>query len=171
VLEGRCRLDIVGFGAANTGGTGLSGNALATLNDQSITDRGNFTVAAAGSAPSSTLFLLDNDFSRSVGTNRAAVRFVNVAPGTGTTPNTFVVFTGTLGAGGTLTANNIGVGSPTTFNTLASGSNAFTILNGHDIAISGSAATLNSQGGTVNTIAIVPNTSGSFQLINLPRCS
>jgi hypothetical protein len=159
-----------GFGAANTGGTGLSGNALATLNDQSIADGGNFTVAATGPAPSPTLFLLDNDFSGSVGTNQAAVRFVNLAPGTGTTPNTFVVFPGTLGAGGTLTANNIAVGSPTTF-TLASGSNAFTILNGHDIVISGSAATLNLQGGTVNTIAIVPNTSGGFQLINLPRCS
>jgi hypothetical protein len=50
--------------------------------------------------------------------------------------------------------------------------NAFTILNGHDIVIAGSAATLNLQGGTVNTLAIVPNTaSGGFQLINIPRCS
>jgi hypothetical protein len=67
---------------------------------------------------------------------------VNLAPGTGTPANTFVVFTGVLGSGGTLTATNIEVGSPTTFNTVASGSNAFTILNGHNIVISGSAATL-----------------------------
>ncbi len=74
-------------------------------------------------------------------------------------------------AGGTLTVTNFAVGAPTTFNTVASGANAFTILNGHDIVVSGSAATLTLQGGTVNTLAIVPNTSGGFQLINLPRCS
>jgi hypothetical protein len=91
--------------------------------------------------------------------------------GTGTTANTFVVFTGTLGSGGTLTATNIEVGAPTPFNIVTSGSNAFTILHGHNIVISGSAATLNLQGGTVNTIATVPSTSGGLQLINLPRCS
>ena len=75
-----------------------------------------------------------------------------------------------IGAVGTLTATNIAVGSPTTFNTVTSGSNAFTILNGHAIVISGSAANAQLAGGTVNTLAIVPNTSGGFQLINLPRC-
>jgi hypothetical protein len=51
-------------------------------------------------------------------------------------------------------------------------SNAFTMLSGHDIVISGSAATVNLEGGTVNTIAIVPTTtSGDFPLIKLPRCS
>lgn len=156
-----------GFGASNTGGTGLSGNALATLSNQSMTVGGNFAVVAMGSATSPTLFLLDNTFAGSLGTNQTAVRFVNLAPGTA---NPFTVFTGVLGAGGTITASNIAVGSPTTFNTVASGSNAFTVLNGHDIVISGGAATLNLQGGTVNTIAIVPNTSDGFQLINLPRC-
>ena len=157
-----------GFGATNTGGTGLSGNALATLNSQSITPGGNYTVVATGSAPSPTLFLLDNTISGSLGTNQAAVRFVNLAPGTA---NPFTVFNGVLGAGGTMIATDIAVGSPTTFNTMASGSNAFTILNGHDIVVSGNAATLNLQGGSVNTLAIVPNTSGGFQLINLPRCA
>jgi len=80
------------------------------------------------------------------------------------------VFTGVLGASGTITATDIAVGSPTTFNTVASGSNAFTILDGHDIVIEGSAATLNLQGGTVNTVAIVPIESGGFQLINIQRC-
>ena len=157
-----------GFGAANTSGTGLSGNALASLNDQSITAGGDYTVVATGSATSPTLFLLDNTISASLGTNQAAVRFVNLAPGTA---NPFTVFAGVLGAGGTMIATNIAVGSPTTFNTVASGSNAFTILNGHDIVVSGNAATLNLQGGSVNTLAIVPNTSGGFQLINLPRCA
>ncbi len=159
-----------GFGAANTAGTGLSGNALSTLNNQSITAGGNYTVVATGSATSPTLFLLDNTISGSLGTNQAAVRFVNLAPGTGTTANTFVVFTGTIGAGGTITATDIAVGSPTTFNTVASGPNAFTILNDHEIVIVGSAATLNLQGGNVNTIAIVPIESGGFQLINIQRC-
>jgi hypothetical protein len=163
---------LFGFGAANAGGTGLSGNALATLNNQSITDGGNYTVAATGSATSPTLFLLDNNFSGSLATNQAAVRFVNLAPGTGTTANTFTVLRGTLGSGTTVVATNIAVGSPTTLSTAASGSNAFTILQGHNTVISGSAATLNLQAGTVNTLAIVSNTaSGGFQLINIPRCS
>jgi len=157
-----------GFGATTSGGTGLSGNALATLNSRSITAGGNYTVVATGSATSPTLFLLDNTISGSLGTNQAAVRFVNLAPGTA---NPFTVFTGVLGAGGTMIATDIAVGSPTTFNTVTSGSNAFTILNGHDIVISGSAATLNLSGGSVNTLAIVPNTSDGFQLINLPRCA
>jgi hypothetical protein len=68
-------------------------------------------------------------------------------------------------------ATSIAVGSPTTFSTVTSGSNAFTSLTGHNIVISGSAATLNLQAGTVNTIAIVPSTtSGGFELINIPRC-
>jgi hypothetical protein len=158
------------FGAANIGGTGLSGTALATLNNQNVTANGNYAVVATGSAASPMLFTLDNTFSGTLGANQAAVRFVNLAPGSGSTPNAFVVFIGVIGAGGTLTATDIAVGAPTIFNAVTSGSNAFTILNGHDIVISGSAATLNLQAGTVNTIAIVPDTSGGFQLINLPRC-
>jgi hypothetical protein len=159
-----------GFGAANTGGTGSSGNALATLSNQSITAGGNFTVVATGSATSPTLFLLDDSSSGSLATNQAAVRFVNLAPGAA---NPFNVLTGTIGGGPTtVTATNIAVGSPTPFNTVTSGSDAFTTLNGHDIVISGTAATLTVQGGTVNTIAIVPNgTSDGFRLVNLPRCS
>ncbi len=43
---------------------------------------------------------------------------------------------------------------------------------GHTTDISGSAATLILQAGTVNTVAIVPDaTLGGFRLINLPRCS
>ena len=155
------------FGAANTGDTGLSGNALASLNNQSITAGGNYTVVATGSATSPTLFLLDNTITGSLGTNQAAVRFVNLAPGT---VNPFTVFAGVVGAGGTLMAANIAVGSATTFSTMASGSNAFTILNGHDIVISGSPATLTLSAGSVNTVAIVPNPLGGFQVINIQRC-
>jgi hypothetical protein len=157
------------FGAANTGGTGLSGTALATLGNQIIPAGGDFTVVATGTATSPTLFLLDNSFSGSLGTNQAAIRFVNLAPGAVSPISAFI---GAIGAGGSPAATNMAVGSPTTFHTVASGSNAFTILHGHEIAVSGSAATLNLLGGSVNTLAIVPNTtSGGFRLINLPRCS
>ena len=159
-----------GFGAANTGGTGLSGSALATLENQSITDGGNFTVAAAGSAASPTLFLLDNNFSGTLAASEAAVRFVNLAPATGTTPNNFTVLKGVLGQGHTLVQGNIAVGAPTTFSIVTSGSNVYTILRGHTTVVSGSAATLNLQAGSVNTVAIVPNTSDGFQLINIQRC-
>jgi hypothetical protein len=159
-----------GFGAASAGGTGLSGVAIATLNNQSIPAGGNFTVVTAGSATSAKLFLLDNTFAGSLGGNQAAVRFVNLAPETGTTANTFTVLKGTLGVDGALIASDIAVGAPTPFTTVTSGSNAFTILQGHTTMISGSDGTVTLQAGTVNTLAIVP-TSGGFQLINIPRCS
>jgi hypothetical protein len=157
---------LFGFGSAS--GTGLSGNALATLNNQNIAVGGNYTVVAMGAAASPTLLLLDNNFSGTLAANQAAVRFVNLAPGT---VNLFTVFSGVLGAGGTLLSSNIEVGAPTAFSTVSSGSSQFTILNGHDTAISGAAASLNLQAGSVNTVAIVPTTSGGFQLINLTRCS
>lgn len=159
-----------GFGAANTGGTGLSGSALATLNGQSVTDGGNLTMVAAGSATSPTLFLFDNNFSGSLTTNETAVRFVNLAPGADATANTFTVLKGVLGQGHTVLAPSIAVGAPTTFSTVTSGSNVYTILKAHEVVISGGAATLNLEAGTANTVAIVPNTSGGFQLINIPRC-
>ena len=161
-----------GFGAANTGGTGLSGVAIATLNNKSISAGGNFTVATAGSTTSATLFLLDNTFSGTLASNQAAVRFVNLAPETATTVNAFNVIKGTLGVDGALIAAEIAVGAPTAFSTVTSGSNAFTILQGHTTVISPSEGTINLQAGTANTIAIVPNpASGGFQLINIPRCS
>ncbi len=159
-----------GFGAANTGGTGLRGGELATLSSQGIAAAGSYTVAAAGSATSPTLFLLDSNFAGALAANEAAVRFVNLAPATDTAPNTFTVLKGVLGQGHTLVQSNIAVGSPTTFNAVASGSSVYTILKGHETAISGSAATINVQAGTVTTVAIVPSTSGGFQLISIPRC-
>lgn len=157
-----------GFGAANSGATGLSGSELATLTAKNLWAGGDFTVVATGSSTSPTLFLLDNTFSGSLGASQAAIRFVNLAPGA---ENPFNVLVGELGAGGTVIASNIAVGSPSTFSTVTSGPNAFTIFKSHEVAISGSAATVTVQGGTVNTVAIVSTASGGFQLINVPRCS
>jgi len=158
-----------GFGAADAGGTALSGAALATLDDQTMTAGGDVTVVAAGPAAGPTLFLLDNTFPGPLATNQAAVRFVNLAP---EAPLLFNVFLGVLGSGGTMAAPNIAVGAPTGYATVTSGSNAFTILNGHNIVISGNAATLVLPAGSVNTVAIVPGaTAGSYQLVNIPRCS
>lgn len=162
-----------GFGAANAAGTGLGGDALATLSDQSITEAGNFTVAATGSAASPAVFVLSNDFSAStLASTQAAVRFVNLAPGTGENPNIFNVLTGDIGSGPTAVfATQLAAGAPSAFRAVASGSSAYSILLGHSVAVTGSAATLDLQAGTVNTIAIVPDpASGSFQLINIPRC-
>jgi hypothetical protein len=161
-----------GFGAANPGGTGLSGSALATSSGQSITVGGSYIVAATGPATGPTIFLLDDSYSGTLPSNRAAVRFVNLAPGTSTTPNNFAIFLGTFGAGGTLHAANPAVGAPTTFTAVPSGSNAFSVIRNHEVppAITGTPGTLNLQAGSVNTIAIVPTASGGVQLVNLPRC-
>ena len=156
-----------GFGTANTGGTGVSGGMLATLSDQNIAASGNYTVAAAGSGVHALLFLLDNNFSGSLGSNQAAVRFVNLAPAA--TPHT--VSSGTGSGSTTTVASNLALGASSPFTTVTSGSNAYTVVNGGNTVVSGSAGTLNLQAGTVSTIAIVPGTAaGTFQLINIPRC-
>ena len=157
-------LTTFGFGAANTGGTALSGNTLATLPNQTIANGGNFTVAAIGHGVHSILYMLNNTFSGTLGSNQAAVRFVNLAA----TANPFNVMMGT-----TLHATNLDEGTASTFATVPSGTTAFSILQGEQVALSGSGATLNLQAGTVNTVAIVHNgTMGAgFRLITIPRCS
>ena len=156
-----------GVGAANTGGTALSGGALATLNNQSIAASGNYTVAAVGSGMHALLFLIDNSFSGSLGSNQAAVRFVNLAP----SANPHTVSSGTGSGSTTTVASNLALGASSTFTTVTSGSHAYTVVNGGNTVVSGSAGTLNLQAGTINTIAIVPGTAaGTFQLINVPRC-
>jgi hypothetical protein len=157
-----------GFGASNTGGTGLDGQPLSTLGNQTIAAGGNYIVAASGSGIHSLMFMLDNSFSGSLASNQAAIRFVNLAPST----SPFTVLPGTAGSGNTTpVASNLALGAATAFTTVTSGSNAYTVLNGQTTAISGSAGTLNLTAGSVNTIAIVPATAaGTFQLVNIPRC-
>jgi len=160
-----------GFGAANSGGTGLSGSAIASLANQNIAAGGTYTVVATGSASSPALFLLDDAFAGPLPPNQAAIRFVNLAPGTGTPANNFTVLKGTLGSGPTqLVEPNIVVGAPTPFAMVASGANDYTVLKGHETVVTGSAAALFLAAGGVNTAAIIPTASGGFQLINIPRC-
>jgi hypothetical protein len=159
-----------GFGAANTSGTDLSGAALSTLNNQTVKGGGNYTMVATGSAASPQLYLLDNNSTASVGTNQAAVRFVNLAPGPATLPNIFYVFTSWPPVqDGALFEASLLVGSPTKFRPVASGPTSFTTIIGHDMETVNTNS-VNLQAGTVNTIAIVPNPSGGHQLIAIPRC-
>lgn len=159
-----------GFGAANTTGTALNANALATLPNQPLTDGGDYTVAAVGNGVHSLLYMLNNSFSGTLGSNQAAVRFVNLAA----TADSFNVSVGTGGGGSTTVhATNLQLGVASTFATVPSGTTAFSISQGEQVVLSGSAGTLNLQGGTVNTVAIVHNGAmgAGFRLINLPRCS
>jgi len=159
-----------GFGTANVGGTALTGNALATLNNQTVAAGGNYTMVATGSAASPQLYLLDNSFSGSLGTNQAAVRFLNLAPGPNTLPNVFYVFTSWPPVeSSALFEASLLVGAPSTFRAVASGPTSFSIIIGHLIETLNTAS-VSLQAGTVNTIAIVPNPSGGHQLINIPRC-
>ena len=157
-------LTTFGFGTANSGGTALSGSSLATLANQTITTGGDFTVAAVGNGVHSLVYMLNNSFSGSLGSNQAAVRFVNLAAAT----NPFNVMIGSAAH-----ATNLELGAASSFATVAGGSTAFSILQGQEVALSGSAATLDLQSGTVNTVAIVHNGSmgSGFKLVNLPRCN
>jgi hypothetical protein len=159
-----------GFGAANTAGTGLSGAAISTLNNQSIKAGGDYTMVATGSAASPQLYLLDNNSSASLGANQAAVRFVNLSPGPASLPYIFYVFTSWPPVqDGALFEASLLVGSPSAFRPVASGTTSFTTIIGHAMETVNTNP-VNLQAGSVNTIAIVPNSSGGHQLITIPRC-
>ena len=158
-----------GIGLPNAAGTALNSNTLATLNNQTITDGGNYTVLAGGNVIHPSVILLDNRFSGTLGANQAAVRFVNLAAAS---QFPFTVLKGTVGSGPTtVVQTDITFRSATPFSTVTSGSNAYSIMSNHEAAISGNDATLDLQGGTVNTVVIVRTLSGNFQLINVPSCS
>jgi hypothetical protein len=161
-----------GIGLANASGTALNSNAFVTLDNQTITDGGNYTVLGGGNVIHPSVVLLDNRFSGTLGANEAAVRFVNLAGGSEGPLN---VSKGTAGSGPTtVVQSNMGFRDATPFSTVASGANAYTITytNGNQPLITGSDATLNLQAGTINTIVIsrLNPPSGSFRLINVPSC-
>jgi hypothetical protein len=157
-----------GVGVANASGTALNGTTLGTLNNQPIAAGGNYTVLAGGNVGHPSVVLLDNSFSGTLGANQAAVRFVNLAAGS---EFPFDVLKGTAGSGPTtVVQTGLTFRSATPFSTVTSGSNAYSIMSNNQAAISGSDATLNLQAGTVNTVVIVRNLSGNFQLITIPRC-
>ena len=159
-----------GFGAANAGGTALAGNALATLNNQTIAAGGDYTMVATGSAASPQLYLIDNSFSGSPGANQAAVRFLNLAPGPNPIPNIFYAFKAWPPVDAdALFAAGLMVGTPSDFKATASGATTFYTIIGHEMETLGTHP-VNLQAGSVNTLVIVPKPSGGFQLINIPRC-
>ena len=160
-----------GFGAANTGGTGLSGSALVTSNNETIVAGGSYTVVATGSAANPSLFVFSNTLSSELGTNQAGLRFANFAPNTGTTVYNYVFYRGAITGGVSPLAINVPFGGISTFSIVPSGATTFSVLQvpGHTVVMDGtSSATL--QGGSVNTMALVPTASGGFQLMHLPRC-
>lgn len=156
-----------GIGAANSAGTAITGAALASLINQNIADGGNYTVLAGGNVGHPSVVLLNNSVSGTVGANQAAVRFVNLAAAA---EFPFTVLKGTAGSGTTV-QTDLTFRSATPFSTVTSGSNEYSIMSNQQAVISGSAATLNLQGGTINTIAIVRNpATQAFQLVSIPAC-
>src|SRR5215213_5019020 len=156
-----------GIGLANASGTALNSSTFVTLDDQTITDGGNYTVIAGGAVQHPSVVLLDNRFSGTLGANQAAVRFVNLAGGS---EGPMDVLKGTAGSGSTTVVQiNMGFRDATPFSTVTSGSNAYTVTyNGSSQPlISGTDATLNLQAGTVNTIVIsrLNPPTGNFKLI------
>jgi hypothetical protein len=151
----------------------LNSNTFVTLDNQTITDGGNYTVLAGGNVAHPSVVLLDNRFSGTLGANQAAVRFVNLAGGS---EGPLDVLKGTAGSGPTtVVQTNMGFRDATPYSIVTSGSDAYTILytNNNQPLISGNDATLNLQPGTVNTIVIsrLNPPTGNFRLINLPSCS
>ena len=158
-----------GIGLPNATGTALNSNTLATLSNQTLTDGGNYTVLAGGNVIHPSVVLLDNSVSGTLGTNQAAVRFVNLAA---SSEFPFTVLKGTVGSGTTVVQNNIAFRGATPFSTVTSGSNAYSIIYNHEPIISGANATLNLQPGTVTTVVIVRDpATNNFVLRSVPSCS
>jgi hypothetical protein len=149
-----------GIGIPNASGTALNSATLVTLDDQTISAGGNYTVLAGGNVIHPSVVLLDNRVSGTLGNNQAAVRFVNLAA---SAEFPFTVLKGTAEV-----QSNIAFRGATPFSTVASGANAYTIMYNNAPAIS---ATLNLQGGTVNTVVIVRTLAGLFELVTVPSCS
>jgi hypothetical protein len=159
-----------GIGLANSTGTGLSSDALATLINQTIADGGNYTVLAGGNAIHPSVVLLNNSVTGTLGANQTAVRFVNLAAAS---EFPFTVLKGTVGSGETsVVQTDIAFRGATPFTTVTSGANAYTIMYNHEPIIRGNDATLNLQAGTVNTVVIVRMNppDGDFRLITVPSC-
>jgi hypothetical protein len=158
------------FGAANTGGTGISGTALETMT-QNLTAGGNVTVVATGTA-ADPQFLVFNNTTTTVPSGQTAVRFVNLVPSlTGGASSTFNVFTGTTTTGTPLASSIAFASQPTTFSNITPGSTTFTFTNSAGNTIFSNSTGLNLTAGTVNTVAILPNATGTgFQLVNLTAC-
>jgi hypothetical protein len=161
-----------GFGAANTGGTALTGSTLATLANQTITTGGNYIVVATGPATSPTLFMLDNSYTGvTLATNQAAFRFVNLVEAPATDTNNFAVFSGVFGVDATFIAQQLVTGTPTSWRITTSGSQKFSMLRNHEEPPAVPEVTFNLQAGSANTIAVVTKPSGGYQLIHIPSCS
>jgi hypothetical protein len=158
------------FGTANTGGTGISGTALETMT-QNLTAGGNVTIVATGTA-ADPQFLVFNNTSTTVPSGQTAVRFVNLTPAlTGGASSTFNVFTGTTTTGTPLASSVAFASQPTSFANITPGSTTFTFTNSAGNTIFTNSTGLNLTAGTVNTVALVPNATGTgFQLINLTAC-
>ena len=142
-------------------GNVLLGNLLAAAADLQ---------AAIGEDPSRPdLWLQLGEIQGHLGANQAAVRFVNLAA---TSEFPFTVLKGTLGSEPTTVVKaDMAFRDATPFSIVTSGFNAYSILYNNEAVISGSDATLDLQPGSVNTVVIVRNLSGNFELINIPRCS
>jgi hypothetical protein len=162
---------IFGFGAANSGGTGLSGNPVVSSNNETIAAGGKYTVVATGSAANPSLFVFGNTLSSELTANQAGLRFANFAANTGTAVYNYVFYRGAIAGGASPLALNVPFGGISTFSIVPSGSTSFSVLQvpGHNIIFDGTiSATL--AGGSVNTMALVRNASGDLQLLHLPRC-
>lgn len=159
------------FGTANTGGTGISGTALSTQT-QNFTAGGNYTIVATGTATNPSFVVLNNNsFTGTVATGQTAVRFVNLVPTlSGGATSTLDVFTGT--GTGTQQANDVTFGTTSNFVQIPSGSTTLTFRDAAGNTVFTNTGTgLNLATGSINTVAILPNATGTgYQLINVNAC-
>jgi len=156
------------FGTANSGGTGISGTALATSTANLTTD-GNFTVVAAGTAANPQIFFLNNTTTAPTGTN-AALRFISTV-----TSGSFDVFLSSDGT--TLTtpiATSVAFGSAGSgFVTIPAGTGTlvFTEAGTQNVSFTmPSSTTLTA--GQIGTVVLAPGAGGTgFQTLMLNACS
>jgi hypothetical protein len=157
------------FGLANASGTALNGNPLAVLNEETISAGGDYTIVAAGPATSPLLLLLVNNFSGSLGTGSAAVRFMSLAPTTGGTVFNYVFYLGDIGATSPL-ALNMPFGIHSAYSIVPSGANKYSALRSPGNVTVDPGSTITLPPASASTIALIPDASGGLRLTRLPRC-
>jgi hypothetical protein len=145
----------------------LALNTLPTTHSANLVGGGNYTVIAYGVvADPRFLVLTNNSFDGNVASTEVAVRFVNLMT---SGESTFNIFTGT-NMFGAPTYEDLRFGAWTAYTRTVAGTQTYIFTDQADEEIFRTAGQLNLRGDATYTIAVMPTSSGGFQLLPITGC-
>lgn len=150
------------FGAANTGGTGIS-SSLATTTFP-LTSGGSFVVIGTGTAASPQLLVLPSTSTTNAATGTANVRFVNATGNSAL--DVFATSGGTVGT--TPTMSNLGTYAAGSFTNISTANNTLVFRNAGTSTTAYTATGLNFQSGGNYTVLLLPSATGTgYQVVTV----